>query len=136
MRLLKFAVVGLVNTALSFAILNVGVWMGASATAAWVLAWIVGFVSSYALNRRWTYADRKGLPVGETVAKFAVANAIALGASTAVVWLAERGLATAASGLGTQARANVAALAGVAISMVVNYSLATFWAFRETHPRG
>jgi putative flippase GtrA len=136
LRLLKFAVVGTINTLFSLALVNLAVWLGARVTYAWVGAWVLAFSGSYLLNRSWTYADRKGLPVGETLPKFAASNMVALGASTTAVWLAERGLANAAfaSGFSEQLRANGAAAAGVLVSMTVNYSLATFWAFRETHP--
>lgn len=136
LRLLKFGVVGVINTALAFAVLNVALLVGLPTVAAWVVGWIVSFANSYWMNSRWTYADRRGLPVGETVAKFAVSNLIALGASTAAVWAAEGVLAAlpVLAGVSTRVVANLAALAGVVVSLAVNFTLATLWAFREAHP--
>jgi len=132
-RFLKFAAVGAVNTAVTFAVFNLlATWLGAPAAAANLAGWTAGFVNSYFLNRAWTFADRRGLQTGRVLARFALTNALAFGISELVVITGEAVLTS--SGLaGSAPRAlalNAIEVAAVAASLSVNYLLSQHWAFR------
>ena len=132
-RFLKFAAVGGVNTAVTFAVFNLlATWLGAPAAAANLAGWTAGFVNSYFLNRAWTFADRRGLQTGRVLARFALTNALAFGISELIVITGEAVLTS--SGLaGTAPRTlalNAIELAAIAASLSVNYLLSQHWAFR------
>ncbi len=132
-RFLKFAAVGVVNTAVTFAVFNLlATWLGAPSAAANLAGWTAGFVNSYFLNRAWTFADRRGLQTGRVLARFALTNALAFGISELIVITGEAVLTS--SGLaGTAPRTlalNAIELAAIAASLSVNYLLSQHWAFR------
>ena len=86
MRFVKFALVGMGNTAIAFAVFNVLVrWPGLPALVASGLAWVAGFGNSFVWNRSWTFADRGRLPFGRVLSRFLASNLVALAADETVV---------------------------------------------------
>ena len=129
-RFLTFAAIGLVNTAVTFAVFNLCTAAGLPAAAANALGWTAGFANSFLMNRTWTFADRRGLPAGRTLARFAATNAVAFAVSEAVVL---GGGALLPAGAGTTAHTlalNAVELLAIVASLCVNYALALRWAFR------
>jgi putative flippase GtrA len=85
MRFVKFALVGLSNTAIAFVVFKVLVRRpGLPVLAASALAWIVGFANSFVWNRAWTFADRGGLSSHRMLPQFLVSNLVALAVAEAV----------------------------------------------------
>lgn len=129
-RFLTFAAVGAVNTAVTFAVFNLCVALGLPAVAANALGWAAGFANSFLMNRTWTFADRRDLPAGRVLARFAVTNAVAFAVSTAVL-ATGAALLTADAGAAAHTLAlNAVELLAVGASLCVNYALALRWAFR------
>ncbi len=56
-RVLRFGVVGVVNTAITVAVFAALDALGAPGPAASALAFCAGAVNSFQLNRRWTFSD-------------------------------------------------------------------------------
>lgn len=76
-QMVRFGIVGVINTATCLAILwtlhdVVGwpVWLGS------VAGYAVAIVMSYQLNRNWTFAGMASVPVGPQVARFVGVNAM------------------------------------------------------------
>jgi len=128
-RFLTFAAIGAVNTAVTFAVFNLCTAAGLPAAAANALGWAAGFANSFLMNRTWTFADRRDLQAGRTLARFAVTNAAAFAVSEAVV-LAGAALLPAGAGPAHTLALNAVELLAVAASLCVNYVLALRWAFR------
>ena len=85
----KVVIVGVFNTAASFALFNVVLIAGSNWFTAITVAWTVTTFLSYLINRRWTFALVDGHVSGrETLAFFAV-NLVAYLASVGIIWLAE-----------------------------------------------
>lgn len=131
MRFVKFAVIGVANTAISFAVFNI-VAVGLHVPLLWanVAAWLAGFANSFVWNRSWTFADRRTGPVGAVMARFAAANALALAVSTLIVAALQ-----AAAGVTQEAPASALelnAIEAVAIcgALCVNYVASSRWVFR------
>lgn len=130
LRFVKFALIGLSNTALAFVVFNLlavrlglpGFWSNAA-------AWLVGFANSFIWNRKWTFADRTGLRGGPLLARFAVANLAALAASSGVILGVQ-----ALQGPGRHGFVGLNGAEAIAIlaALVVNYALSSRWVFRET----
>jgi putative flippase GtrA len=57
-QLVRFGLVGCTNTALSWCAYALLVHAGVHLLAASAIAWIVGAINSYVLNRRWTFRSR------------------------------------------------------------------------------
>lgn len=103
----KFAVVGVVNTAIDFVIFTALVsgvsWPPVRAN---VVSYSCAIANSFLLNRHWTFSERRGHSrVGRQFILFAGCNLIGLGLSTAIVWALAQSLgalaAKAVSILGT-----------------------------------
>ena len=132
-RFLKFAAVGVVNTAVTFAVFNLlATRLGAPAAAANLAGWTAGFVNSFLLNRAWTFADRRGLQTGRVLARFALTNVLAFGVSELVVVTGEALLTTTGLGdsLPRALTLNAVELVAIAASLSLNYALSLRWAFR------
>lgn len=129
-RFLTFAAIGAVNTAVTFAVFNLCTAMGLPAVAANALGWTAGFANSFLMNRSWTFADRRGLSTGRTLASFALTNAAAFAVSTAVVATGAALVAAGGASAGGTLALNAVEFLAVAASLCVNYALALRWAFR------
>jgi putative flippase GtrA len=131
MRFMKFAVVGVTNTALSFVVFDLAA-LGLHMPAVWanVVAWLAGFINSFIWNRMWTFADRSTGPTGPLLVRFAAANGLALAVSTAIVVGLQR-----AAGVTSTATASALVLNGIeavaiGAALVVNYVVSSRWVFR------
>jgi putative flippase GtrA len=137
LRFIKFAAVGVLNTAIMFAVFNLcALWLGMSAEAANVIGWTAGFLNSFHWNRMWTFADRRDLPGGRVFVRFALTNLVALAVSMAVIVAGQAGISrlSLASSLPEAAALNAIEAAAIAAALVVNYTLSTTWAYRATRP--
>ena len=87
-RIATFVGVGAVNTAIdisAFALLY-GV-AGLNVVSSNVLAFLIAVTNSYALNFLITFADRRSRGAFKSVAKFLCVAVVAMGVSTAIVYL-------------------------------------------------
>ena len=127
-RFLKFALVGLSNTAITFAVFNLlAIVLGLPVLPANALAWVAGFANSFIWNRSWTFGDRTRLPLGRVLTRFAASSLVALAVSTVVIASLDA-LLRHGHGVG---RLNALEGAAVAAALVVNYFLSSQWVFRE-----
>jgi putative flippase GtrA len=83
-RLLRFAAVGLLNTALGYTIILVALAFGCGDIASNILGYTGGLILGFVLNSRWTFSSATSLRKG-TVLRYALSFAIAYGANLAVV---------------------------------------------------
>ena len=130
MRFLRFAVVGVGNTAVAWFVFNV-LAVGLHVAPLWANAagWLAAFANSYFWNRRWTFSDRRELAARRVLPRFAVTNLVALGASTLVIAVLQRTI-TAAEGQRLSAlQLNGIEAAAIAVSLTLNYALSSRWAF-------
>jgi putative flippase GtrA len=82
---LRFAAVGVVNTLLSLGVYAVLVWLGLHYLVASSLAFAVGVVNSYALNRRWTFRSRDRR--APEALRFVAVQAVGLGVDVGLLYL-------------------------------------------------
>lgn len=88
MRVLKFGIVGLVNTGIDFALFSgLTLGLGLNAIPANVVSYSVGVVTSFVLNRSWTFRGRNGRSARSQMLLFVVGSVGGLAVSTAVVAL-------------------------------------------------
>ena len=87
-RLFRFALAGLANSAVGWAVIFGGLWAGLSGLAANAAGFGAGLVLSFTLNRRFVFGVT-GAVQGREVAKFLAAFAVAYGINVAVLYAAQ-----------------------------------------------
>lgn len=85
----KVAVVGVLNTIVSFALFNLFLTFGWGWFPSISLSFALTTFMSYLINRRWTFSLKDGRVSGRETASFFAVNLLAYFASVAIVWLAD-----------------------------------------------
>jgi putative flippase GtrA len=87
-RVFRFALTGLANSAVGWAVIFGGLWAGLSGLAANAAGYAVGLLLSFTLNRTYVFGVT-GAVGGREVVRFLAAFAIAYGANVAVLLAAQ-----------------------------------------------
>jgi putative flippase GtrA len=120
----KFGAVGLVNTVLDYAVLNLLLSIGP--LKAKVASTIVATTASYVMNRQWTFNTRDRAGLRREYVMFFALNLVGLAIQLSVLALAKYGLGFTEHGGGSDRLAlNVFNGVGIAVAMVFR-----FWAYR------
>ena len=90
-RLFRFALTGLANSAVGWAVIFGGLWAGMSGLAANAAGYAVGLMVSFTLNRHYVFGVRGAVSARE-VLRFLAAFAFAYGVNVAVLLAALRHL--------------------------------------------
>jgi putative flippase GtrA len=89
-QIVRFGIVGVLNTGIGLAVYKVAIDVGIPYPLASVLAYAVGAVNSYTLNRIWTF--RAGAFSGTSFARWAVVQLVAVGINELVLVTLVEGL--------------------------------------------
>jgi len=120
----KFGAVGLVNTILDYAVLNLLLSIGP--LKAKVAATVVATTASYFMNRHWTFNTRDRAGLRREYVLFFALNLVGLAIQLAVLGVAKYGLGFTEHGGGDDRLAlNLFNALGIAVAMVFR-----FWAYR------
>lgn len=115
-KMLRFATVGLANTAIDLAAFTVLLWFAVPPLAANVGAWLVAVTFSFVANRLWSFERDRSIPLGRSVFRFASLGAlISLGISSGFI-----------AGLAGWIGIWPAKIAGVIVAAALNF-LAARW---------
>jgi putative flippase GtrA len=118
----RFVAVGVTNTAVTLATYAVALRTGAPYLVAGAVAFALGALNGFMLNRTWTFAHAG--PLRATGARYAAVQLLGLGADLALLRIGVRGL-----GL-PHLSAQVATVAPVTL---LTFSLSRSWTFRPAH---
>jgi putative flippase GtrA len=123
-EIVKFGAVGLINTALDYAVLNLFLSIGP--LKAKIISTIVATTSSYVMNRLWTWRNTERASLRREYVLFFALNLAGLAIQLAPFYVAKYFMGFSETG-GFQDRIafNVANAIGIAIAMVFR-----FWAYR------
>jgi putative flippase GtrA len=119
-QFIKFNFVGLLNTALDFAVFTLLTWLGVYYILAQCFSYGVGMVNSYTLNKYWTFAQKGRLETKQAI-RFIVLNLGSLLLSLGLLaifrdqWMM---------------KVLVAKLLTTVITTLVNYAGNKLWVFR------
>jgi len=83
----RFAIVGVLNTAIDYTIFLGLSWAGVSIVLAQTLSYSAGTLNSYLLNRNWTFRERNLSGTWKPFVSFIMLNLITLGCTTALLSL-------------------------------------------------
>jgi putative flippase GtrA len=124
-QFLKFVVVGVINTAINFAVLNIlsaltGITSGSGIIPLAVVAFAIATTNSYIWNKRWSFKDQSKTDTGRKFSYFLIVSIIGAGINSGTVYLITTYIPPM-FGLSPQLWLNVAALAATGISLVWNF---------------
>ena len=128
-RVGRYLAVGVLNT-----LIDVGLfagltgWLGLPTLAANTLAYSVGILNGYILNRLWTYGDRPGKTIGVQFSQFVTVSLVALMINNLVVGSLTPPLSMLIS---SGAGALLAKAIATGASLGWNFLLNHFWTFRS-----
>lgn len=83
-RLLRFGAVGLLNTALGYAVILAGLRLGYGDILSNAAGYAAGLLAGFILNRQWTFRSEAGFRPG-VVGRYALAFIVAYGCNLAIV---------------------------------------------------
>jgi putative flippase GtrA len=130
-QVVRYCLVGGVNTLVSVLILNALLWRFPTHNAPLLVvensvAYAGGAVSSFFLNKYWTFRRRQR-PTCREAGRFLLSVALELVASNGLLWLA--GMALSPVLANVTVWGNAAKLLAVAANAVLSYLLMRFWIF-------
>ncbi|MEH7414528.1 GtrA family protein [Neobacillus drentensis] len=122
-KLLKFGLVGVVNTLISIGFYMLFVKLGMHYILANILSYLIGLVNSYYWNKKWVFKNKENhLSV---FAKFVIVNLVALGFNTLCLFLFVHHWGF---------NPYLSQLAATALGMGINFVLNKKWTFESKRP--
>jgi putative flippase GtrA len=133
-QFIKFAIVGVLNTAIDFGILNLLMWAFGIYKGSWILlfntiSFSCAVTNSYFLNKYWTFGELSRIRAGQFVKFFIISVGGAL-INSGIVF----GITTfipPAFGLGKELWANLAKVVATACSWIWNFTMYKFVVFKK-----
>ena len=130
-QMMRFGIVGIVNTLIDVLILNILLWSFPTHNANLLLgynsiAYTFGAINSFALNKYWTF-QHKRKPQRRELGRFVVINIVGICCNDGILWLVARMLHPS---IGNNLLwANAAKLVAVAGTMIISYLGLRLWVF-------
>jgi len=134
-QLLKFAIIGVINTGIDFLILNIemlltNITSGPGMIVQNSISFGVATINSYFLNKRWAFQDNSKEREGAKFAQFLTISIIGISINGVIVYLITSFIPPM-FGFGPQLWANVAKIAATAISLIWNFLGYKFIVFKK-----
>ncbi len=130
-QIIRFGIVGTLNTIIDVLALNILLWRFPTHNANLLLlynsiAYTLGALNSFSLNKYWTFQRRQTISSGELV-RFAIVNVAAILCNDSIIWMVARILhPLIASNL---LWANASKLAAISGTMILSYLGMRLWVF-------
>ncbi|MBU1292201.1 GtrA family protein [Patescibacteria group bacterium] len=130
----KFVVIGFINTALDFAILNLLMWWTGIYSGSWIIllnivSFSIAVFNSYFWNKYWTFKDKDKIEAKE-FSQFVIVTLIGLAINSSIIF----GVTTLISpmfGLSPELWANLAKAAATGFSLIWNFAGYKFFVFKK-----
>lgn len=119
-QFIKFNLVGILNTALDFAVFTLLIFLGVQYLISQVISYSCGIINSYLWNKFWTFKQKKGFSGFEAL-KFIVVNILSLGISLLMLYVFRDKV-----GLHVMVSKVIATF----FSVIVNFTGNKFWVFK------
>ena len=130
-QLVRFGMVGILNTLIDVLTLNILLWLFPTHNANLLLiynslAYTLGALNSFSLNKYWTFKHKRSATRGEVV-RFAIINVIGIFCNDITIWIVARILHPLISS--NILWANVSKLSAIAVTFLVSYFGMRLWVF-------
>ena len=137
-QMLRFGLVGSLNTLIDLAVLNCLLWLWPTHRNSVLLldnsiAFSIGAINSFLLNKYWTF-QRTGYPDAREITRFALTTLAALACNDAILWLIS-GLLHPVF-LSAPLWANVSKLGAIAGTVLLSYLGMRLWVFVQASQEG
>jgi putative flippase GtrA len=134
-QLIKFVIVGGINTGIDFAVLNIemiltGIASGPGMLVLNSISFSVATTNSYFMNKRWTFEDKGAEKSGVKFSQFLAVSIVGIIINGGIVYLITS-FTTPLFGLSPQLWANVAKLLATGISLIWNFIGYKFFVFKK-----
>jgi len=134
-QFLRFGIVGIYNTSIDIFVLNLFLWRFPTHNTTLLLsynslAFILGALNSYVLNKYWTFRQKRSITRREVV-RFAIVTALGLLCSDIIFWLVARSIHPFIAN--TILWANIAKICAVIGTATISYIGMRFWVFAKTN---
>ncbi len=87
-KLIKFAITGVMNTAVDYIVFTILIYFGLSTSIAQVFSYSAGIVNSYTINRSWTFKSEERY-ISRQLLKFLAVNIVIMLVSVGVIYIFE-----------------------------------------------
>jgi putative flippase GtrA len=134
-QLIKFVIVGSINTGIDFAVLNIemiltGITSGPGMLVLNSISFSVATTNSYFMNKRWTFEDKDAEKSGVKFSQFLAVSIVGIIINGGIVYLITS-FTNPLFGLSPQLWANVAKLFATGISLIWNFIGYKFFVFKK-----
>lgn len=134
MQFVRFAIVGVINTGVDFAVLNLLAWATGVTSGAWVFAInsisvFVAMINSYFLNKYWTFRDKDKEKQGTEFLQFVLVSIVGVVINGGIVYLVTS-FVEPWLGVSPQIWLNAAKVVATALSLIWNFIGYKFWVFK------
>ncbi|MCM3172446.1 GtrA family protein [Paenibacillus sp. MER 99-2] len=121
--IIKFGIVGILNTGVDAVVFAVLAFVGVPAMVAQAISYSCGIVNSYWWNNRWTFRDVKSQAQHKRIVRFLIANLFVLILSSLIIYVAHS--LWSWSLVSSKAAATL-------LGMLINYLISRYWVFRSS----
>ncbi|KZE82707.1 sugar translocase [Paenibacillus jamilae] len=119
--MIRFGIVGLVNTGVDYIIFMLLAWAGVPVVVAQIISYSCGTANSYILNSRWTFSKQQANNTNKgQLLKFTVINLIVLGITSLLLQVLHTE---------TELPLALSKLIATAAGMIINYIGSRYWVF-------
>lgn len=130
-QVVRFGMVGILNTLIDILTLNFLLWLFPTHNANLLLiynslAYTLGAVNSFSLNKYWTFKHKRSTTGGEVV-RFAIINVIGIACNDITIWIVARTLHSLISS--NILWANTSKLSAIAVTLFVSFFGMRLWVF-------
>ncbi|MCM3202951.1 GtrA family protein [Paenibacillus illinoisensis] len=119
--LIKFGIVGVMNTAVDALVFTMLAALGTPALIAQVISYSCGVLNSYWWNGRWTFRDARRQGPNNELLRFVITNLIVLALLSLILFLSNHILAW---------NLVISKAAATLLGMILNYIASRYWVFR------
>ncbi|MBE7678903.1 GtrA family protein [Paenibacillus sp. P13VS] len=119
--LIKFGIVGVMNTAVDALVFTMLDALGTPALIAQVISYSCGVLNSYWWNGRWTFRDARRQGANNELMRFVITNLIVLALSSLILFLSDNILGLTLV---------ISKAAATLLGMILNYIASRYWVFR------
>ncbi|WP_420539678.1 GtrA family protein [Paenibacillus polymyxa] len=119
--MIRFGIVGLVNTGVDYIIFMLLAWTGVPVVVAQIISYSCGTANSYILNSKWTFSKQQANNTNKgQLLKFIVINLIVLGITSLLLQVLHTE---------TELPLALGKLIATAAGMIINYIGSRYWVF-------
>ncbi|WP_376778041.1 GtrA family protein [Inconstantimicrobium mannanitabidum] len=121
LEVIKFGLVGILNTGITMVVYNILIFFGVNYIVANAIGYVAGVANSYIWNKNWVF-NAKDKKDNSLIFKFIVVNVISFAVNSGVLILCENYITK---------NKTIAQLPAIIMGMAVNYILNKIWTFKK-----